>query len=173
MREMDDGARGWLFRTARDQFWRVAVWYDLDDLVQDGYFTYYRVQKFYPDVVDRPHIMRLFQISYMNHIHTLAKLARRTNATEVPAAEVDPFILETITEDELATLYTLMAQAPQAVQAALRLYSTKDGRRRLRSTYRIRKDGTRETLNERLCRLTGFDPGQVDLVTQMRQLFAK
>mgnify|MGYP003425315289 CR=1 FL=1 len=175
--EIDHGATVWLHRYARRQFWRVSSWYDLDDLIQDGYMHYYRIAERYSDVKERPHIMSLFKRCFVNHCHDLAK-----NKTRQPDANLGSFltptqdeshVMDTLagSEPEAATLQTLLSQAPEPVKAVLASFNDPEKLKQLRSSYRVRLDGTRETINERLCRLAGVDPNSMDLVLVIKQHF--
>lgn len=164
--EMDDGAKGWLIKTARQNFWRVSSWYDLEDLIQEGFECWAYVLQRYPTAVDRPHVMRLFQLTYRSRIEDIAK--KRTRDREL-IAEL-PYRCSEL-DDEIATLATLISQAPDIVKAFLLILSSERGRRRLRSEYRVERDGTRETFNERLRRLTNC-PKNVDLVSVLQQYFS-
>src|ERR1700734_1858383 len=72
---MDKGARLWMIKFARQQIWRVQDGsYDLDDLIQDGIVTWYRIAEKYKNEVDaKKHLMSLFQVSFMNYINTMSK----------------------------------------------------------------------------------------------------
>lgn len=176
--DMDRGARAWVYRTAQKHFWRVCRWYDLDDMVQDGYLHWARLTAKYPDVTDRPHMMRLFQITYINHIHDLAKNRTRQmddRIADMMPAEVDPTAaLERLWIDrgEDPEFAVRLQQAPEPIKRLLALLSSEDGRRRLSAVYRRKRGGIRESLNERLCRLTGQDPGAVDVEELCRSYFA-
>jgi hypothetical protein len=175
---MDAGARRWTVKTARENYWRVFRWYDLDDLIQDGAMHFCRIARKYPEITNRAHLMSLYQRTYVNHIHDLSK--RRTRAPEeitssvlMPGAEDDTPLWDRLNfgQPELATLHTMIAQAPATVRAVLSLLSTDEGRQRLARPYRVRTVG-RETLNERLCRLVGVDPTSTDLVGAIQGYFA-
>lgn len=93
--DMDQGARAWLARTARKNYWRVSDWYDLDDLIQDGYWHWYRIINKYPYITKprmtrnaRRIIMGLFQRTYTNHLHDLAKRRCPTTFDDFPAAAI-------------------------------------------------------------------------------------
>jgi len=91
----DAGLRGWLKTTAVKEHWRVASWYSVEDLVQDGYVCYCKCRDRYtlavPQPGDRPdgyahqnlftdqpnekqrkHFMSLVQRAFYNHIYTLS-----------------------------------------------------------------------------------------------------
>jgi hypothetical protein len=175
--EMDASAIRWLWKTARKNYWRVSHWYDLDDLVQDGYLHYARLCNKYPDIEIRAHIMGLFKRIYLNHIHDLSK--RRTRGP-VEVLECDLLTRQTDSNDESPLLweslcavdseqdfFDLIASAPTPVQQILNLFTTEASCKLLRAPYRWRH-GTRETFNERLCRMLGYSPDQIDLAGILR-----
>lgn len=179
--DMDDGARGWLIKTATKSFWRVSKWYELDDLIQDGYLCYYKVCQRYPTATDVPHRMALFKITYINFIHDLA--TRRTKSvTEVLDSDlqtgsddlIDQSFIATLAECPLSGMIevgAILASAPERVRAALELFTTEAGLKTLRSAYRRQRGGkhlVRETMNQRLCRVLGYDPEKVNLTRELR-----
>lgn len=177
---MDQGARGWLFRKAHKNLWRVRSFYELDDLIQDGYLCYQLVINKYPQVKDRPHIMRLFQRTYSNYIHDLAN-QRTREASEVLLVNLLPaFLSEVAFWDRLliddldrAALQLLIAQAPPPIKAVLRLFTDDRSLQKLRKPYRRNEKTGRETLNQRLCRLTGMNPELIDLPSELRAYLAR
>jgi hypothetical protein len=184
---MDDGAKLWMMKYARRHFWRVSSWCDLDDLIQDGYMTYYRiVAKYcYPrrryitqhgqvmpprpkarPVKDRPHLMALFKLAFAQHIDELAK--RRTAEPEMPVSQLTPsdnsphgWLWDTIaSESDPAQAAALAPWRARAALDALELAP----QRVLRSHYRVRVGAEDETLNERLCKILGLNHADFDLV---------
>jgi hypothetical protein len=120
--------------------------------------------------------MRLFKTSYLNHLHDLSKactIARR----EVLAEDQLPLIDDT--DDDVWTRLGLdadlnefgrvIAEAPSMLQGLLRAL-LRDGNAlpRLRALYRIYRDGTRDTLNARLCRTVGINPDDADLAGELK-----
>src|SRR5262249_22978151 len=75
---------GWVFKYAKKNFWRVESYYELDDLVQDGFMIYCAVREHYSDITDKPHLMALFKRAFSNHIHDLS--TKRTRKHEMPAS---------------------------------------------------------------------------------------
>lgn len=175
---MDEGAKRWLLKAARKNFWRVARWYDLDDLIQEGYEVYYETIKRYPDATDPPHRMAMFKLLFASRVNDLAN-KRTRGAAEVLAWDVssrsDPGRLESIMDaiaapSSAADAMPLLAHAPQHVRDAVALLTSDEGARRMRSRYRRAADGRRETLNERLCRLLGAAPGTEIVAGLLRAL---
>jgi hypothetical protein len=109
---LDSGGRNWLIKTAKQNLWRVANWYELDDLIEDGLLCWQIVLAKYPQVVARPHLMRLFQTTYRNHLHQLAN--KRTQTTETCMA-----ILPDLLPDPDAELLLRVQEAPQPLRACL------------------------------------------------------
>jgi len=194
---VDDGAKRWLHNTARKHAWRVVdSHYSKDDLIQDGYVCYYRVIARYTGTskyfttdrgnvieVDRTnqkpltkaHLMSLFKTSFLNDITDKAKHRTRQPETTLADLTEDPdyesFLNRLkscrVAEDIVSQVY--IRQAPAILLRVLELQHTDAGRKRLRVPYRIRKNGKRETMNERLCRLVGIDNKAVDLVAMLKQ----
>jgi hypothetical protein len=84
----DAGLQGWIKNTARQEHWRMAKWYGLADLFQDGVLCYCKCRDKYtrgppepgfqalntitPNDAQRRHFMQLVQRSFWNHIMTLS-----------------------------------------------------------------------------------------------------
>ncbi len=161
--EMDETARRWIISTARKNFWRVAPWYELEDLIQDGYMWWYsRVLK-YPHVTEPKHMMRLFQMRYVQHIHELSNKRTKQKAETLLCdfGEDDP--LWFISQDDMSIF---VAEAPPHIRAALTALELHAAS--MRKPYGKRKNGTRETLNERLCGIAGLDPTKMDIAGALK-----
>ena len=144
----DKGVRGWLKRIAVSNYWRVSGFYELDDLVSDGYLCYYEVRLRYPNATARQHIMRLFQVTYLNHIHDLAK-KRTLTLSKLERVAQEHQVRGECAEDDIGLC---LAHAPSLIRQVLKsldagLFDVKG------------------SPNAYLCRLVGVDPQQVDLVT--------
>ena len=190
---MDDGARRWLLKTARKSYWRVSSWYDLDDLIQEGYFAYYYVVRHYPKAISPPHRMALFKLVFNSIICNLAN--QRTRRVEeicmsqlfsddsmMSADQHATAFIESIAADpDISEVVGTLAAAPEYVKKSFELFASEDGLRRLRAEYRKvpvgekrpgkKRHFRRETLNERLCRLTGYD-AKTDIVGGIRACLA-
>lgn len=176
--EMDEPARLWVIKHARENYWRVAAYYSLEDLIQDGFFTWYRVvsgqlskgkrkagdpvsmMHTYKYITDRPHIMALFKSAYHNHITDLAN--KRTACSPFNHAVEDWMDAP---DDEVASAHLLISSAPEPVRKALALFTTDEGRAEMSKPYLV-KNGHRETTNERLSKLTGHDGDLAGLIKQ-------
>ncbi len=159
---MDQGARLWIFKTARENLWRVAGHIDFDDLVQDGMYFWHRIVTRYPNVTHPPHRMALFKTAYSNHIHDLSKNRSRLELVNESDLGVDMDVLVE-GEDPNADpdLAFLIAQLPPAIMRVLtRMYQGD-------APFRLRLDGTRETCNQRACRIAGLDPTKRDIHTAL------
>ncbi len=186
MRGMEDTARWWLIKKARKEYWRVATWLEFEDLIQDGHLHYQRLLAKYPDVTDRPLLMHLFKTTFTNHIHDLSKQRskqsleqleeldkrrpRKRKSRESYDWDHDPLDKdETCGDHELAMFRVFLSKAPKPVQDVIGLLTHEGGSQAVRAQYRRRRDGTRETVNERLCRLCGYDPDAIDLAWLVRE----
>lgn len=157
--QMDQGAKRWLIKYCYKNLWRVNQSHKIDDLIQDGYLMYYVVRDRYPHVRAAPHIMRLFQVTFINHVHDLSKYQSRMASVIDYAVDIhDPASDHIDQVHDLGHGYFIPNSAPWYVHAFLRLLCSPDGQRGLRAQYRVRLSGIREETHERLCRLIGSDP---------------
>lgn len=155
---MDQGVRGWIYKTARENLWRVSGHIEFSDLVQDGFLFWHRICVRYPNVTATKHRMGLFKTSFTNHIHDLSK--KKTRLDLVTESDLDAPI-ESMAEGEDPSadpnLAFVIAELPPAIMRALvRCVETN-------SPFRRRLDHSRETSNERLCRFAGLDPSKRDV----------
>lgn len=183
MTTMDTGARAWLLKTAKDNYWRISEWYDLNDLIQDGHVCWWRVVMKYETrlhrIRPRKHIMALFMRTYSNHIHDLSKgETRRPKEVRILDAikptrgaplqnEYNAWqALER--ECDASEFDRLVAEAPAILRSLLRVILADGQSPRLRAQFRIGSDGERETTNQRLCKLIGANPDEYDYATALR-----
>jgi len=170
---LDAGLKGWIVNKARREFWRVASWYELDDLIQDGYICYVKCRNRYVlgpaieghsslvVVGDKPtrdqcrHFMSLVQTAFQNHIMTLAASAARTTEDLVSPLPGDagPTVLDQPVAEE-ATLRVFLSQLPSELREALQAVITDGADTGVYLRSRIRQDGGRVRLMRRAVRET-------------------
>lgn len=166
-REMDRIALGWMVNYAKMHYWRVQSNYlGFDDLISEGHYVWAYVKDKYPKAKTLPHLMSLFKLAFNCHIHTLAR-KRTKEQTIVQYFEIEPQTLS----PEYATLGTLLKNAPENIRDVLELFTSSGGRRGLRGVHRRRRNGSRETTNDKLCRLTGKSP-DTNLVEEIHDYFS-
>lgn len=163
---MDQGARHWLLKTVRAEFWRVSGWCDLEDLIQDGHMIYAKLSRRYPDA-NASHRMTLFKTSVANYLHDLAE--KRSRSVDLYPGNI---ALGSLSDEaggraigaqpEASTFAVLVATAPAPVKAVLSLLAS-DAKLRVRGG---------EKVNDRLCRLTGLNSAEIDLVGMLKAHFA-
>lgn len=177
MTTMDQGARAWMLLTVKKNYWRVAHWYGYDDLVQDGFMCWARVVHRYETekgrVRSRRHLMQLFKTTFSNHIHDLSKQWTKSphedKILDVIASPSEGESFDGLEcEGDACAFERLLAEAPQSLRPLLAALLRDGPSKTLRAAYRVRRDGTRETINERLCRLIGANPHDYDYATALR-----
>jgi hypothetical protein len=168
---------GWIKNHSSRNYWRVAKWMDLADLVQDGIMIAYKIEKRYgrPGIdIDEPHYMSLLKKSFHNHIADLLRRSRGDMA-EIHFSDMENTLVGTgvilkgrshneSVVDRLAKdneplmqdFWMMIQEMPAQLRAGVLLLMTDEGAEKLRSALRLRWDGTEETTEERLYRLTGF-----------------
>ena len=139
--------------------WKFGREMDLDDLLQESYFLFLRLQEKYPEVeIDSAHFMGLWKVALRNNfvINLAAKRTRRRESSLPIDIGYEP------SYDSIDWGLDL-DDAPEQVKTLIKNISEYQRRPR-----RLNKDGKRETTNERLCRIAGL-PTTVPL----RRLFEK
>ncbi|HVX90859.1 MAG TPA: hypothetical protein VHC20_04490 [Candidatus Paceibacterota bacterium] len=180
---LDAGMHGWLKKTARQEFWKVAEYYELSDLLQDGYMCFAKCAKAYPELstVEKPNaeqrriFMGAVMTAFHNHIATLATKRMRLHETaltnlygETSDATWDKLLPE---QPEQQSLLALLANAPAEIKQLI-LILAKDSAELLRfQRRRVGRHRVRETTNEYYCRLLGLDPKQEDVVGRLKSYF--
>ena len=164
---------GWIVKHATKNFWRVADWYDLDDLVQDGLLCAYKCKDRYgePGVdIDPPHFMSLVKTTFHRHIAELLRHSRGEQEITYRIGDAAGEMTETDFLDRKAEpvepmqdLVALIAGMPEALRKAVMLYINDPRKLRRRS----RLDGDEETEAQLLKRLVGF-PVRLDFETELR-----
>lgn len=153
---MDQGARGWVIKTSRENYWRVSSYMEFDDLLQEAAMVWQRVYNKYQGVREPKHLMALFKTAFTNQIHDLSKKNTALPTTECDLGTALDVLLDVPDHDQDADLSLIIAQLPGAIQRAiLKIADPSHGH-----PFRERLDGTRETSGERITRLAGLDRGR-------------
>lgn len=188
---LDSGMRGWLINKAKAEYWRMAGWYSLEDLAQDGLVCYLKCKRAYPDLANienptkgqRKWFMSLVQTTFHNHIMTLGgkfAIGKEDTVPDVSSVDDRGGSLESLMPPQLeeASVIFALRNAPAEIRDAVDrlLQDGLDGGTYLRS--QLYKDGTRlrwrrrfrrETTSEYFERITGV----ADLPNKLRAyLFA-
>jgi hypothetical protein len=174
----DSGMQGWIKTKARQEYWRVSRWYELSDLIQDGYLCYLKCRNKYalsppdpgaqdlftsnPSDGQRRHFMALVKTTYFNHIMTLssefASSAVEENISNAGLTRSDgqPVTIEDLmpAENEVMTTLLTLKNAPTEIAEAIQklVGDGIDGGSYLRS--RLRRHGNRVTRGRRALRET-------------------
>lgn len=193
---LDAGMRGWIMTEARRNHWRLAEWYSVEDLIQDGYLCYAKCVVAYPNLSsranpspdDRRMFMALVIAAYRNYITDLTSHRMHERAVSQLAGENedDNAVWERLLPPsmECGTFAVLLAQAPAELKSLFRLLmdDTCAGVEYLKTRARTKMVNGRqrrvlgkvskyETTNEHYCRLLGLDPS-VDLFAMAREHFS-
>lgn len=135
---LDDGLKGWIAKTARNNLWKVGAWYDLDDLIQEGFVVYCKcLNRFRPFVpsgttaqIEAQHKRGLeeqgrrsftayFKMAYENHLKDLARDNMQTldqNFASLPLEkEQEAEANLEVSQPEGTSLHMALLQAPKEV----------------------------------------------------------
>lgn len=138
---LDAGMRGWIFRTAVENVYKIAG-YRVEDLVQDGYMCFYKCRNRYvgvrglrkrdgtpcrylpkrPDKEARKHFQALVKTAFGNHISTLATRhpasSERLMVDMVHPLQTEEQVWDTLMppEQEVASVSALLEAAPGEIK---------------------------------------------------------
>lgn len=167
---MDESATKWMFKFFHANQWRLPEWMDWDDFVKMGEEAYYEARHRYPTAIDRPHIMRLFQLVLFSRVTSLA--TRRSEETQedkeafelasIMYASEDPPIELALDAVPLRFRALLMRLIEEGEPSLAMLAQNPSERARTQSSLSApmrRTSAGLETLNDRLCELGGFERG--------------
>lgn len=170
------GVTGWVYNHARSNYWRLASWYELDDLIQDGLMIAYKcVAKYgFPgEDLDEPHFMRLVQIAFFNHIAQLLRVSRavdeQTKLADLSTVNSETDALERLAEAEYVSeqdYAVLIDELPAHLRRVVMLFMSDEGAKAVRRPLRKRHKND-ETMSDRLAKLAGF-PSYLDFETELR-----
>ena len=151
---------------------------DYDDLIQEGFLAYIETRRRYPDAVDPPHIMSLFQLVFRSHLENLIRakekqldscIADRFQDRPIGDEDDVPLQWEPIVDSQFYT-HALIMKAPKAIREVLGLFTDENCRNKLAEPYEGRE--TKGQINKRFCQLLGKDPEKVNLVEQLQVYFS-
>ena len=136
---LDEALKRWITKTAWKEHWRVASWFEIGDLIQEGYLCYLKCRNKYtlgppepghqaldtttPDDKQRRHFMALVQRAYFNRIMTLANQYTQGREEPIQAreGETENTVLEQMLppQSEVASVVSALVHAPVELQEAL------------------------------------------------------
>ncbi len=168
---LDAGLRGWIANKARKEHWRMASWYSVDDLIQDGYCAYLKCRNKYalqppqpghsalntqtPTKDQRRHFMSLVQRAFTNHIMTLAghfAESKEELLQILPNQSLESaFERVSLPEPEAATIAALLATLPTELVGVLNslMQDGQDAGGYLRSRLRLEQGRLRKSRHAR------------------------
>lgn len=161
--QWEGATRNWALGFIKKNRWRCDRINGFDDLLQDAYLTYLKIEQKYPRVMGQAHFMTLYRTAVRNEMHDRARYMRRKREqhqdTSVDAAEIIGRIGE-VTNEGYITL--LIEQAPEELRLALVCIGQNPAALH-------HQNGHRENLNMKLRRVLGYD-SSIDLIGGLRTL---
>jgi hypothetical protein len=161
---------GWIINHSTRNFWRVADWYELDDLISDGLLVAYKCRERYGEPgkdLDPPHFMALVKTSFYRHIGDLLRVSRAEQEVTVRIGDAAGESSEASFLDRAAEpaeggqdFLALLADMPESLRKAVALFFAKKGPR-------VHLEGADESEAEWLKRLADF-PLRHDFETELR-----
>jgi hypothetical protein len=163
---LDEGLKRWIINKARKEHWRISSWYDLADLIQDGYLCYAKCRRRYtflttknhPGPDDKRRFMALLKAAFTNHIHTLSnKRCPELSEAWLVHSDGAPMTLEECApvEEAGAELAAQVAALPEHLLALIAHLSSLDDGMYKRERHSGRHK-LRETTEENVRRMLGL-----------------
>jgi hypothetical protein len=166
---------GWIHNYSRVNYVRLAKYnIEFDDLVQDGLACAYKCQQYYGKELDPPHFMRLVQQTFYHHIADIMR-AKQGFDDSIKILDLKKRGTD-YTEDDLRDQLSppadtfqdvahIISELPYHLRNAVELLINDP--LQFRKAFRVKFDGTGETLSKRLAKLTGW-PEHLDFETELR-----
>lgn len=147
----------WTKSFIKQHRWRCDRIHDFDDLLQDAYLTFLKVERRYPRAAGQAHFMTLYRTALKNEMHDRARYMRRKREqhqdTSVDAADLTSGRIGEVGHDGYLNL--LIEKAPEGVRLALECLEQNPPELH-------HQNGHCETLNMRLKRVLGYDKMRLD-----------
>ena len=164
---------GWIHNHAVKNYWRVANWCELDDLIQDGLLVAYKCLRRYGEPgknIDPPHFMALVKTAFYRHITEILRRSRAEQEHVVKVADAAGSASESSFLDRVAGVVDLdpdtaamIARMPAPLRRAVEFYV--GHAEQIRG--RVFMDDSGDTDAQKLHKLTGF-PLRFDFETELR-----
>lgn len=166
---------GWAKKFIYENGWRCDHLHEPDDLLQDAYLTFLRIEAKYPRVIEAPHFMALFKTAMQNEMWDRARYkmhkAALTTELDLDAAEYGAYRIGDLTNN--GYLNALLAEAPEELKLALATFDDDELLEIMRSEpARSSKPKQRENLNMKLSRVIGFRRVRYDFVSAFKALLS-
>lgn len=188
---LDAGGLGWLHMYAHRNYWKVKhIYDDVHDLIQDGHMCWGIVANKYThcgDLIVDNRLMSLFKMTFVNHIREVAaKEKDRKRDFFHMKRNLEDMVDRDVPEKRQNVLDRLYArvnagdlyndpgvvltivEAAEPIRSVLKFLVSDEGIRTMQRPFRRKLDGSRETVNARICRSIGrsYD---VDLMSMTKQ----
>ena len=173
--DVDPRLVGWICNFAKKNHYRVKSFMTKEDLLHECFDCLFDARRRYAERYkdDPKRFTATVKLMCANTVPYL--LTRNVRFKTVPILDMcerhqeADFTDKLAGPDEAQAIAMLIAEAPEILKPILRAYT--DGgiaADHLAAPNRRRLDGTRMTLNERLCRIVGIDPSVRDIATELR-----
>jgi hypothetical protein len=167
---------GWAKTFVDKNLWRVDPSLEsFDDMMQDIFEVFLRLQYKYPRVVEARHFMALFKTSVKNMVCDKSRYKKRKTEATVTLPKDASEYAETLygVSFNEGPLAVLLSELPVEIQKMIQCFDNEQLLEEMRKPIKLSrgKFSRRETLNERLCRIIGLDT-KIDLAGWAKDLLS-
>jgi hypothetical protein len=154
--QWNDATIGWTRKFIRNNIWRTETINDMDDLIQDSYIVFMKVRDSYPQVVEAPLFMKLYQTAlWRTFMDKGRKLKNDILASRYLTQEVDAHMPH-MQEYNEGPLMAVLLDGPPELQLLMRFIEKDENLELLREPQRKRWDQPRQNMDQRLSTLLGI-----------------
>ena len=176
---VQNSLEAWTKSYIKNKLWRLPRGYEFDDLIQDGYEKFLKCYKRYPEVTSPRHFMALYKRAFINHLNDLSNYASNytDNHSYTNEDGESEDLIETVVGEysNHGEIRNLIQNCPDHVRQVLEVLTIPVDKSPLVAPkkYRLGTEKVpiceggfynRETTNERVCRVLGWDYTQVDAI---------
>lgn len=144
----DKNIQGWTASQIRRNMWRFDKSDDFEDVMQEAFMVFMKVERTYPIVNNGAHFFALYKTALRNFFHDKTRALQRTVPTESMDEIGDPLVEGHM--PNLGHLSLILDEMPDELKTVLRALTT--GRVRLKLDKSTKKLRQRKNHNARLKR---------------------
>lgn len=149
----------WTRKFIRQNKWRTQTFYDEEDLYNEAYLVFMKIQKTYPRIVEAPMFMRMYQTALWRHFMSSGrKLRNDILSVRYAKRDADLFMPELVAYNE-GPLSVALMEGPPELRLLLEFINDDANLKKLRQPQRPRVNyNPRKNMDQRLSALIGIPP---------------
>jgi len=167
--EFDQSCEKWTHQFIKKSSWALPADYEQSDLFNECYIKYLVVVQKY-EIQNQRHGMALYMTACVNRFWALRKKRRKQWNVNESVTQIAPLVRRF--RGGLGDYGEVILRCEKLSPTLAQLFKNAnwDDARALCRKCKVRKDGTRETTNDMMCRLAGVDSTKFDLRGELSEI---